>query len=346
MTIIVTGGAGFIGSNFIINWLTENNESIVNLDLLTYAGNLDNLSKFTNDSRLLFIKGDIGDKNLVSEILKKFKPRAIINFAAESHVDRSITGPEQFIKTNINGTHNLLECSLKYWNKLSFIEKENFRYLQISTDEVFGSLEKDAPGFTENHNFSPNSPYSASKASADHLVRAYNKTFKLPTLTTHCSNNYGPFQHPEKLIPLVINNALEHKSIPIYGDGSNIRDWLYVEDHCHAISTVLSKGFIGQTYNIGGLNEKSNNEIVHLICDMLDEIKPISNTRNTEKYSHFITYVDDRPGHDKKYSINPTKIESHLNWKPKETFETGILKTLKWYLDNLDWVKKIKKNKF
>lgn len=330
--ILVTGGAGFIGSNFILDWFTQSDEVIVNLDKLTYAGNLQNLSSLANDSRHIFIQGDIGDIPLIEKLLVQYQPRAIINLAAESHVDRSIHGPEDFIQTNILGTFHLLEATRAYWNKLEPQSKSAFRFLHVSTDEVYGSLSADEPAFTETHRYEPNSPYSASKASSDHLVHAYHHTYGLPVLTTNCSNNYGPYQFPEKLIPLMINNALAGKPLPIYGDGLQIRDWLYVTDHCSAIRRVLESGTLGETYNIGGWNEKPNIEIVKTICKLLRESHPQSN------FEDQITYVKDRPGHDVRYAIDARKIEHELNWRPAETFETGIRKTLQWYLDNQSWI--------
>lgn len=339
--ILVTGGAGFIGSNFVIDWLSKNDETVINLDKLTYAGNLNNLSSVKSDERHIFVNGDISDTSLVTELLTKYQPRAIINFAAESHVDRSISGPEAFIETNILGVFHLLECSKEYWLSITSEEKSAFRFLHVSTDEVYGSLDADAPAFTEEHSYKPNSPYSASKASSDHLVRAYHETYGLPVLTTNCSNNYGPFQFPEKLIPLIISNALAHKALPIYGDGLQIRDWLYVSDHCSAIRAVLEQGKSGEVYNIGGLNEKTNIEIVHTLCDTLNELSPISENNDIENYRELITFVEDRPGHDRRYAINASKLETELNWRPSETFETGIRKTVVWYLQNADWIKQV-----
>lgn len=330
--ILITGGAGFIGSNFVLDWLAQSDERIVNLDKLTYAGNLQNLSSLSKDPRHIFIQGDIGDTKLVSQILAQYQPRAVLNLAAESHVDRSIRGPEDFIQTNILGTFRLLETIRAYWNELASTAKQNFRFLHISTDEVYGSLAQNESAFTEEHRYEPNSPYSASKASSDHLVRAYHHTYSLPVLTTNCSNNYGPFQFPEKLIPLVIVNALARRSLPVYGDGQQIRDWLFVTDHCSAIRRVLEAGIPGETYNIGGWNEKPNIEIVHTICILLEESYPSS------AFHNLITYVKDRPGHDRRYAINATKIERELNWKPAETFETGIRKTIQWYLNNQQWI--------
>lgn len=341
MTILVTGGVGFIGANFAIDWLQAVDEPVVNLDKLTYAGNLGNLAALQNDERHIFIQGDIGDQPLIERLLSQHQPRAIINFAAESHVDRSIHGPEDFIQTNIVGTFRLLDAVRGYWSDLPLDQKSNFRFLHVSTDEVYGTLGPDAPAFTETHQYEPNSPYSASKASSDHLVRAYHHTYGLPVLTTNCSNNYGPYQFPEKLIPLVIHNALAQKPLPIYGDGQQIRDWLYVSDHCSAIRTVLAKGTSGEVYNIGGLNEKANIEIVHTLCDILDELRPIASDTSISSYRDLITYVKDRPGHDRRYAIDATKIETELDWRPSETFETGIRKTVAWYLDNPEWVEQI-----
>lgn len=333
--ILVTGGAGFIGANFVLDWFAQSDEKIINLDNLTYAGNLQNLSHLENDSRHIFVHGDIGNAKLITQLLAEHKPRAIVNFAAESHVDRSIDSPEGFIQTNILGTFHLLECARQYWNALPDQKKQDFRFLHVSTDEVYGSLEKKAPAFTEAHRYEPNSPYSASKASSDHLVRAYHHTYGFPVLTTNCSNNYGPYQFPEKLIPLMISNALAGKSLPIYGDGQQIRDWLYVTDHCSAIRRVLEAGTTGETYNIGGWNEKPNIDIVHTICGLLEELKP------TSTYRDLITYVTDRPGHDRRYAIDAQKIERELGWKPSETFESGIHKTIQWYLDHADWIANI-----
>ena len=334
--IIVTGGAGFIGSNFVLNSLVDRKfNGIVNIDKLTYAGNLTTLNILKNDTRHIFIQGDIGDRDLVSRLLNQFRPSAIINFAAESHVDRSIHGPGEFIDTNIVGTFNLLESARSYYDSLQGLERDNFRFLQVSTDEVYGTLESNAPAFTEKNTYEPNSPYAASKAASDHLVRAWFHTYGLPVLTTNCSNNYGPYQFPEKLIPLVIHNALKGKSIPIYGDGLQVRDWLYVEDHCLGIQTVLNKGILGETYNIGGNNEKTNISVVQLICSLLDQLRPKVDQKS---YSEQITYVADRPGHDRRYAINASKIAADLGWKPKETFDTGIRKTVQWYLDHQDWV--------
>ena len=342
MTILVTGGCGFIGSNFILNWFLKSDEKIINLDLLTYAGNSLNLESLKNNDNYQLIRGNITNNSIYKEIFKNQEITSIINFAAESHVDRSILGPEEFINTNIIGTFRLLDNVKKYWDNLDGIKKKNFRFLHVSTDEVYGSLNDDDPPFTENNRYEPNSPYSASKASSDHLVRAYNATYGLPTLTTNCSNNYGPFQFPEKLIPLIIKNALEGTSLPIYGDGKQIRDWLYVSDHCEAIIAVLKNGIPSSVYNIGGLNEKKNIEIVHLICSILDEKIPIKD----RLYSDLITYVKDRPGHDRRYAINNSKIKNEIGWYPKETFQSGIDKTVNWYLDNQEWVKNVSSGKY
>lgn len=333
--IFVTGGAGFIGSNFVLDWLGLSGEAIVNFDLLTYAGNIDNLRSLQSDSRHIFVQGDIRNTSQVAELLVKYQPRAIINFAAESHVDRSVHAPAEFIQTNIVGTFNLLEAVRLHWNGLSIQDKSDFRFLHISTDEVYGSLNKNDPAFTEINRYEPNSPYSASKAASDHLVRAYYHTYGLPVLTTNCSNNYGPYHFPEKLIPLVIHNALADKQIPIYGDGQQIRDWLYVTDHCAAIRRVLEDGVPGETYNIGGWNEKTNLEVVHTLCAILDDLSP---RPDGQSYKVQITYVKDRPGHDRRYAIDATRIERELAWKPVETFESGIYKTVQWYLKNQDWV--------
>ncbi len=334
--ILVTGGAGFIGGNFVLDWLrVPENEGVVNLDKLTYAGNLATLDSLKNDPRLVFVHGDIGDKALVTKLLKEYKPRAIINFAAESHVDRSIHGPADFVETNIVGTFNLLECAREYWNTLVGVAKEGFRFHHVSTDEVYGSLSLTDPAFTEKNTYEPNSPYSASKAASDHLVRAWFHTYGFPVVTTNCSNNYGPHHFPEKLIPLVILNALNSNPLPIYGDGQQIRDWLYVGDHCSAIREVLAKGKLGETYNIGGWNEKANLEVVHTICRILDELKPRADGKS---YADQITFVKDRPGHDRRYAIDASKIERELGWKPAETFDTGIRKTVQWYLDNPVWI--------
>jgi dTDP-glucose 4,6-dehydratase len=334
--ILVTGGAGFIGGNFVLNWLSDSAaEGIVNLDKLTYAGNLATLDSLKNDERHVFVHGDIGDQDLVAALLKKHRPRAIINFAAESHVDRSIHGPADFVQTNVLGTFNLLECAREYWNGLEGFEKEQFRFHHVSTDEVYGTLSLTDPAFTELNSYEPNSPYSASKAASDHLVRAWFHTYGFPVLTTNCSNNYGPYHFPEKLIPLVILNALNGKPLPIYGDGQQIRDWLYVVDHCSAICEVLARGKLGETYNIGGWNEKANIDVVKTICSILDELRPRS---DGQSYAEQITFVTDRPGHDRRYAIDASKIERELGWRPAETFDSGIRKTVQWYLDNPVWV--------
>jgi dTDP-glucose 4,6-dehydratase len=338
MSILVTGGAGFIGSNFVLDWLGQSNEAVINLDVLTYAGNLQNLASLRNSPLHHFVQGDIGDGALVAELLEKHRPRAVLNFAAESHVDRSIVGPEAFIQTNIVGTFRLLEAVRAFWGGLSGSDRETFRFLHVSTDEVYGSLGESDPAFTELHRYEPNSPYSASKAASDHLVRSYHHTYGLPTLTTNCSNNYGPHHFPEKLIPLVIHNALSGKALPIYGDGRNVRDWLYVTDHCSAIRAVLAGGRLGETYNVGGWNEMTNLDVVHTLCDILDEEQP--KTDGTS-YRAQITFVKDRPGHDRRYAIDATKIERELGWRPAETFTTGIRKTVRWYLQNPEWVRQV-----
>lgn len=338
MSIIVTGGAGFIGSNFILDWLQGCDETVINVDKLTYAGNLDNLISVQKNPRHQFTMGDIGDTALFTRLLTQHSPRAIVNFAAESHVDRSIHGPEDFIQTNIVGTFRMLETVRSYWTGLPTQEKSAFRFLHVSTDEVYGSLGKGQPAFTEQHRYEPNSPYSASKASSDHLVRAYHHTYGLPVVTTNCSNNYGPFQFPEKLIPLIIHNALADKALPIYGDGQQVRDWLYVGDHCAAVRRVLDAGRVGETYNIGGGNERVNLDVVRTVCTILDQFypKPAGGS-----YQSQITFVKDRPGHDRRYAINPEKIQHELGWKPAETFETGIRKTVRWYLDHQEWVRNV-----
>jgi dTDP-glucose 4,6-dehydratase len=333
--ILVTGGAGFIGANFVLDWLAQSDEPVVNLDKLTYAGNLETLTSLQGDARHVFVQGDIGDAALVARLLSEHRPRAVINFAAESHVDRSIHGPEDFIQTNIVGTFHLLESVRAYWGGLESAERDLFRLLHVSTDEVYGSLAKTDPAFTETHRYEPNSPYSASKAASDHLVRAYHHTYGLPVLTTNCSNNYGPFHFPEKLIPLMIVNALAGKALPVYGDGMQVRDWLYVKDHCSAIRRVLEAGRLGETYNVGGWNEKPNIEIVNTVCALLDELRP---RPDGKPYAGQISYVKDRPGHDRRYAIDARKLEAELGWKPAETFESGIRKTVLWYLANPDWV--------
>jgi dTDP-glucose 4,6-dehydratase len=334
MTILVTGGAGFIGSNFVLDWLQQSDETVINLDALTYAGNRQNLASLEGDARHVFVHGDIGDRALLDGLLATHRPRAVLHFAAESHVDRSIHGPGAFIKTNVEGTFALLEAVRSYWMALGGDAKAAFRFHHVSTDEVYGSLAPDAPAFTENHPYEPNSPYSASKAASDHLVRAWHHTYGLPVLTTNCSNNYGPYHFPEKLIPLMIVNALAGKPLPIYGDGMQVRDWLYVGDHCSAIRAVLRSGRIGEVYNIGGWNEKPNRDIVHAVCALLDELRPDP----AGPYIRLIAHVTDRPGHDRRYAIDARKIESELGWRPAETFETGIRKTVTWYLANADWV--------
>ncbi|MBA4708163.1 dTDP-glucose 4,6-dehydratase [Aquitalea aquatica] len=336
--ILVTGGAGFIGANFVLDWLNGNNEGVINLDKLTYAGNLQTLASLENDPRHVFVQGDIGDREVVSRLLQQHQVRAVINFAAESHVDRSIHGPGDFIQTNVVGTFNLLEAVRAYWNGLKGEAKAAFRFLHVSTDEVYGTLSASDAPFSESNSYEPNSPYSASKAASDHLVRAWHHTYGLPVLTTNCSNNYGPYHFPEKLIPLVILNALAGKPLPIYGDGQQIRDWLYVKDHCSAIRTVLAQGRLGETYNVGGWNEKANLDVVHTICAILDTLRPKADGTG---YAEQITYVQDRPGHDRRYAIDARKLERELGWKPAETFESGIRKTVEWYLDNQDWVSNV-----
>lgn len=335
MSIIVTGGAGFIGSNFVLDWFQESSEPVVTLDKLTYAGNPDNLASLKGNAAHKLVQGDIGDFELVSRLLAEHKPRAVLNFAAESHVDRSIHGPGEFIQTNIVGTFQLLEAVRAYWNALPDDERAAFRFLHVSTDEVYGSLEKDDPAFSETNRYEPNSPYSASKAASDHLVRAYHHTYGLPVLTTNCSNNYGPYHFPEKLIPLVIHNALAGKPLPIYGDGQQIRDWLYVTDHCSAIRRVLADGKIGETYNVGGWNEKTNLEVVQVLCGLLDELSP---RQDGQSYTDQITFVQDRPGHDRRYAIDASRLQRELGWTPSETFESGIRRTVLWYLNNQQWV--------
>ncbi|MEO8013503.1 MAG: dTDP-glucose 4,6-dehydratase, partial [Polaromonas sp.] len=329
MTILITGGAGFIGANFVLDWLAQTDEPVVNLDKLTYAGNLETLASLDADARHIFVQGDIGDSALVDRLLAEHQPRAVLNFAAESHVDRSIHSPEDFIQTNIVGTFRLLEAVRAYWGGMTAQEKAAFRLLHVSTDEVYGSLGPGDPAFAETHRYEPNSPYSASKAASDHLVRAYHHTYGLPVLTTNCSNNYGPYHFPEKLIPLLIVNALAGKPLPVYGDGMQVRDWLYVKDHCSAIRRVLEAGRPGEVYNVGGWNEKPNIEIVNTVCALLDELRP---SLDTSSYSAQISYVKDRPGHDRRYAIDAGKIERELGWKPAETFESGIRKTVQWYL--------------
>lgn len=333
--ILVTGGAGFIGANFVLDWLAAGDEPVLNVDKLTYAGNLKSLESLQGDARHVFVQADIGDGQTLARLLAEHRPRAVVNFAAESHVDRSIHGPEDFIQTNVVGTFRLLEAVRGYWSALDAEAKAAFRFLHVSTDEVYGSLAPAAPAFTEDHLYEPNSPYSASKAASDHLVRAWHHTYGLPVLTTNCSNNYGPLHFPEKLIPLMIVNALAGKPLPIYGDGMQVRDWLYVRDHCSAIRRVLEAGKLGETYNVGGWNEKPNVEIVNTVCALLDELRPKADGTS---YGAQITYVKDRPGHDRRYAIDARKLERELGWKPAETFETGIRKTVQWYLDNPEWV--------
>jgi dTDP-glucose 4,6-dehydratase len=339
MTILVTGGAGFIGGNFVLDWLAEPQaETVVNLDKLTYAGNLETLASLSGDSRHVFVHGDMADAELVSRLLDQHQPRAVLNFAAESHVDRSISGPEAFVQTNVLGTFKLLEAVRAYWGGLDGGAQQAFRFLHVSTDEVYGSLGPGEAAFTESHRYQPNSPYSASKAASDHLVRAYHHTYGLPVLTTNCSNNYGPFHFPEKLIPLMIVNALAGKPLPVYGDGMQIRDWLYVKDHCSAICRVLQAGRLGEVYNVGGWNEKANIEIVHTVCDLLDEMQPRADGLS---YRGQITHVTDRPGHDRRYAIDARKLHGELGWKPAETFDTGIRQTVRWYLDHPGWVARV-----
>ena len=337
MAILVTGGAGFIGANFVRHWLASSDEVVVNLDKLTYAGNLESLAPLVADGRHRFVQGDICDAELVGSLLESCRPWAIVHFAAESHVDRSILGPGEFVRTNIEGTFTLLECARAYWSGLEADARSAFRFLHVSTDEVYGSLSADEPPFAESHRYEPNSPYSASKAASDHLARAWHQTYGLPVLTTNCSNNYGPFQFPEKLIPLVIVNALAGKPLPIYGDGCQVRDWLYVGDHCAAIRTVLTSGQIGETYNVGGWNEIANIDIVHTVCRLLDQVRPSP----TGPYEQLIRFVADRPGHDRRYAIDARKIEQALGWRPAETFDSGIAKTVHWYLDHGAWVEHV-----
>ena len=336
--ILVTGGAGFIGANFVLDWLAQSDEPVVNVDKLTYAGNLQTLASLEGNPTHIFVQGDIGDSALFDRLLAEHKPRAIVNFAAESHVDRSIHGPEDFVQTNVLGTFRLLESVRGHWAALPIDQKQSFRFLHVSTDEVYGSLSAADPAFTEDHKYEPNSPYSASKAASDHLVRAWHHTYGLPVVTTNCSNNYGPFHFPEKLIPLMIVNALEGKPLPVYGDGMQVRDWLYVKDHCSAIRRVLDAGRLGETYNVGGWNEKPNIEIVNTVCALLDELRPKAGGKS---YREQITYVTDRPGHDRRYAIDARKLEQELGWKPAETFDTGIRKTVEWYLANGDWVRNV-----
>jgi dTDP-glucose 4,6-dehydratase len=341
MTILVTGGAGFIGSNFVLDWLAAGGEPVVNLDKLTYAGNLANLAALDSDARHLFVRGDIADQAAVEALLANHQPRAIVHFAAESHVDRSIHGPADFIETNVVGTFRLLEAVRAYWQSLAGADRESFRFLHVSTDEVYGSLAEADPAFSETTAYAPNSPYSASKAASDHLVRAYHHTYGLPVLTTNCSNNYGPYQFPEKLIPLMIANALEGKPLPVYGDGRQVRDWLFVGDHCEAIRMVLAKGRTGEVYNIGGNAEKRNLEVVHALCDTLDALRPRAGS-----YRELITYVTDRPGHDRRYAIDARKIRAEIGWVPRETFATGLARTVRWYLDNPEWVAQVRSGEY
>jgi dTDP-glucose 4,6-dehydratase len=336
--ILVTGGAGFIGSNFVLRLISQTVGKIINYDKLTYAGNLKNLISLQNDPRHVFVRGDINDAEVLAETLARYQPEVIVHFAAESHVDRSILGPEEFIRTNVAGTFHLLEAALAHWRSLPVQQRERFRFLHVSTDEVYGSLGPSDPPFTEATPYAPNSPYSASKAASDHFVRAYHSTYGLPTITTNCSNNYGPFQFPEKLIPLVIVNALAGKPLPVYGDGKNVRDWLYVGDHCEAIWKVLVSGRPGETYNIGGQSEKSNIDVVRMICGMLNELRP---NKQVGDFSSLITFVKDRPGHDRRYAIDASKISSELGWAPRETFETGLRRTVGWYLENQAWVQDV-----
>jgi dTDP-glucose 4,6-dehydratase len=335
--VLVTGGAGFIGSNFVLDWLARSDEPVLNLDALTYAGNTENLQSLAGDGRHVFVHGDICDRALVDRLLATHRPRAIVHFAAESHVDRSIHGPAEFIRTNVEGTFTLLEAARAHWSALAAADREAFRFLHVSTDEVYGSLGKDDPAFRESDAYEPNSPYSASKAASDHLVRAWHHTYGLPVLTTNCSNNYGPFHFPEKLIPLMIVNALAGKPLPVYGDGQQVRDWLYVHDHCSAIREVLARGRLGETYNVGGWNEKPNLEIVHAVCALLDELSPHAEG----PYARLIRHVTDRPGHDRRYAIDASKLERELGWRPAETFESGLRKTVRWYLDHADWVERV-----
>ena len=339
--ILATGGAGFIGANFVLDWLATSDEPVINLDKLTYAGNPDNLSSLQGDTRHVFVHGDICDRALVSSLLDKYRPRAIVHFAAESHVDRSIHGPGDFIRTNVDGTFSLLEAARAHLSTLDESGKAHFRFLHVSTDEVFGSLSPTDPAFLETTPYAPNSPYSASKAASDHLVRAWHHTYGLPVVTGNCSNNYGPLQFPEKLIPLIIANALAGKPLPIYGDGQQVRDWLYVGDHCAALRRVLEAGQLGETYNIGGWNEKANLDVVYTLCSLLDELKPA-----TQSYKEQIQFVTDRPGHDRRYAIDARKIERELDWRPQETFESGMRKTVQWYLDHQDWVRKVQSGEY
>ncbi|MDQ2733499.1 MAG: dTDP-glucose 4,6-dehydratase [Pseudomonadota bacterium] len=340
--ILVTGGAGFIGSNFVLDWLARSNEPVLNVDLLTYAGNTENLMSLEGDDRHVFVRGDVCDQPLLDNLFAKHRPRAVVHFAAESHVDRSIDGPADFIRTNVQGTFTLLEAARGFWANLAGTERQAFRFLHVSTDEVYGTLAHDDPAFSESDTYEPNSPYSASKAASDHLVRAWHHTYGLPTVTTNCSNNYGPYHFPEKLIPLMIVNALAGKPLPVYGDGMQVRDWLYVKDHCAAIREVLVRGRVGETYNVGGWNEKPNLEIVHTVCSLLDELKAHADG----PYARLVTHVQDRPGHDRRYAIDARKIERDLGWRPAETFETGMRKTVCWYLENAAWVERVQKGAY
>ncbi|MBI2317714.1 MAG: dTDP-glucose 4,6-dehydratase [Betaproteobacteria bacterium] len=342
MTVLVTGGAGFIGSNFVLDWLGTSAEALLNLDKLTYAGNLANLASVRSDPRHRFVQGDIGDRALIERLLREHRPRAIVNFAAESHVDRSILGPAEFIGTNVVGTFILLEAARAYWSALPAGEKEAFRFLHVSTDEVYGSLGPEDPAFSESTPYAPNSPYAASKAGSDHLVRAYHHTYGLPTLTTNCSNNYGPYQFPEKLIPLMILNALAGKPLPVYGDGANVRDWLYVADHCRAVRLVLERGRPGEVYNVGGASEKKNIDVVRGICAALDELAP----RASGAYARLISFVADRPGHDRRYAIDAAKIRRELGWAPQESFESGLRRTVNWYLEHGEWVASVQSGEY
>jgi dTDP-glucose 4,6-dehydratase len=341
MTILVTGGAGFIGSNFVLDWIGAAGEPLVNLDKLTYAGNLANLAAVANDARHIFVHGDIADRDLVARLLAEHKPRAIVHLAAESHVDRSIHGPAAFVQTNVVGTFELLECARAYWQRLEGDAKAAFRFLHVSTDEVYGSLSDAAPAFSETTAYAPNSPYSASKAGSDHLVRAYHHTYGFPAITTNCSNNYGPFQFPEKLIPLTIANALEGRALPVYGDGRQVRDWLHVADHCEAMRMAIARGKPGETYNIGGDSERRNLEVVQALCDALQSARP-----REGGYRTLIQFVPDRPGHDRRYAIDASKARRELGWAPRETFATGLAKTLRWYLDNAAWVAQVKSGEY
>jgi len=334
--ILVTGGAGFIGSNFILHWLAAESEPVVNLDKLTYAGNLANLASLTEDPRHIFVRADIGDRARVAQVLAEQRPRAVINFAAESHVDRSIHGPAEFVQTNVVGTLNLLDESRKHWSTLAAAERSAFRFVHVSTDEVYGSLGANDPAFVESSAYAPNSPYAASKAASDHLVRAYHHTYGVPVITTNCSNNYGPYQFPEKLIPLMILNALQQRPLPVYGDGLNVRDWLYVEDHCAALRLILARGRPGQTYNVGGRSERTNLEVVNAVCAILDEVRP-----DHAPHATLVQFVKDRPGHDRRYAIDAGKLETELGWTPQEGFEGGLRKTVGWYLDNIEWAQSV-----